>query len=150
MVLRLVKRDPCWLELHGAPYAIEAEVRAQVKPATRRSYDRSTGLWSIHWQWIKWLVDLARSKNIAVIWADLPATWQKLAAGATMAVDEVSAEPVCVYATLYLTNDAPLEVVKAAYKALAAKTHPDVGGDERDFRRISDAYKNIIKTFETS
>lgn len=47
------------------------------------------------------------------------------------------------YAALYLIPDAPMDIVNAAWKALAKKHHPDVGGDEETFKRLSDAYSKI-------
>jgi hypothetical protein len=44
------------------------------------------------------------------------------------------------YAALWLRPGAPTHVVKAAYRALAAVHHPDVGGDEAAMRRLNAAY----------
>jgi DnaJ-domain-containing protein 1 len=49
------------------------------------------------------------------------------------------------YATLYVTEDAPLEVIKAAYKALVAVHHPDVGGDKDAFQKVDSAYRKILQ-----
>ena len=54
---------------------------------------------------------------------------------------EVSAS---AFAKLYLLEGAPLEVVRAAYKALAVKYHPDKGGDEGTMTSINVAYKDIL------
>lgn len=50
-----------------------------------------------------------------------------------------------LYSILFLTPDAPLEVIKAAYKALALKYHPDQGGDIEKFRKINEAYEKLCK-----
>jgi len=47
------------------------------------------------------------------------------------------------YVILGLHPEAPTEVVEAAYRALAKKNHPDLGGDEEKFKRISKAYQEI-------
>lgn len=44
---------------------------------------------------------------------------------------------------LFVTADAPQEVVTAAYRALAKMHHPDKGGDEEEFKAIDKAYKEI-------
>ena len=44
------------------------------------------------------------------------------------------------YAVLWLRAGAPPEVVRAAYRALAARHHPDVGGDAAAMRRLNEAY----------
>lgn len=45
--------------------------------------------------------------------------------------------------TLFVTADAPPEVVKAAYRALMQLHHPDQGGDEVTAKRINNAYDRI-------
>lgn len=46
--------------------------------------------------------------------------------------------------TLHVTTSAPIEVVKAAHKALAKKYHPDMeNGDEAKFRAVQEAYEKI-------
>ena len=52
-------------------------------------------------------------------------------------------KPVDPYKTLHLLPSAPPEVVKAAYKALAMKLHPDHGGDTDAMQRINDAYRRL-------
>lgn len=48
-------------------------------------------------------------------------------------------------ATLYLTEDAPPEVIKAAYKALAITHHPDRGGDVAMMRAVNTAFDRLKK-----
>jgi hypothetical protein len=52
-------------------------------------------------------------------------------------------KPVDPYKTLHLLPSAPPEVVKAAYKALAMKLHPDHGGDTEAMQRINAAYRRL-------
>lgn len=47
------------------------------------------------------------------------------------------------YATLYLTPNAPHDIVDVVWKALARQYHPDTGGDSETFIKISDAYQRI-------
>jgi hypothetical protein len=47
------------------------------------------------------------------------------------------------YVALHLLPSAPPEVVKAAYRALALKHHPDKGGDTNAMQRINDAYRML-------
>lgn len=44
------------------------------------------------------------------------------------------------YRLLHVQSDAPPEVIKAAYRALIATRHPDVGGDEYQAVLLNDAY----------
>lgn len=49
------------------------------------------------------------------------------------------------YAKLYLLPDAPVEVVKASYRALASKYHPDLpGGDEARMKELNLAVEEIM------
>ena len=49
------------------------------------------------------------------------------------------------YAALWLRPGAPPEVVRAAYRALAAVHHPDAGGDAAVMRRLSGAYAALCR-----
>jgi DnaJ-class molecular chaperone len=49
------------------------------------------------------------------------------------------------YTALWLRPGAPLPVVKAAYRALAAQYHPDAGGDPIAMQRLNQAY-SILQT----
>jgi len=47
------------------------------------------------------------------------------------------------YEQLYLTPDAPEEVVKAVWRTLAKMHHPDRGGDEETFKKLQEAYEKV-------
>lgn len=49
------------------------------------------------------------------------------------------------HSKLYLLNNAPIEVVKAAYRALSLLHHPDHGGDEERMKEINNALDKILK-----
>lgn len=49
------------------------------------------------------------------------------------------------HAKLYLLPTAPLEVVRAAHRALASLHHPDVGGDPERMIEINAAYDEITR-----
>lgn len=49
------------------------------------------------------------------------------------------------HAVLFVTKDAPAEVIKAAHRVLSAKHHPDKGGDEELMKRINAAYQVLQK-----
>jgi len=48
--------------------------------------------------------------------------------------------PTDYYRVLGILPNAPDEVIKAVYRALAKKHHPDAGGDPKLFRALSEAY----------
>lgn len=45
--------------------------------------------------------------------------------------------------SLFVLKTAPHEVIRAAYKALAIKYHPDHGGDPKKFREIQEAWEKL-------
>lgn len=47
------------------------------------------------------------------------------------------------YHVLGLQDGAEIDIVKAVYKRLALKLHPDTGGDTEEFKRITGAYETI-------
>ena len=49
------------------------------------------------------------------------------------------------YSILYLIPNAPDFVVKAVYKTLAFKYHPDRGGEAEQFQKVREAYEAITK-----
>lgn len=63
--------------------------------------------------------------------------------GAVNFVDNAPAGP---WATLYLVPGAPTEVVKAAYRALAQKYHPDHGGDTAKMQALNAAMGKLVKS----
>jgi hypothetical protein len=62
-------------------------------------------------------------------------------------VDEQAADSLeAAFATLHLLPDAPLEVVRAAYKALARLHHPDYGGSVQRMQSVNAAFDEIMQT----
>lgn len=49
------------------------------------------------------------------------------------------------YLVLFLTPNAPLEVVKASYKALSSLYHPDKGGSTDKMIELNEAFAAIVK-----
>lgn len=49
----------------------------------------------------------------------------------------------CHYTTLGLSLDASLDEIRAQYRRLAMKYHPDRGGDTRKMQAITEAYRAI-------
>mgnify|MGYP002344123748 CR=1 FL=1 len=54
------------------------------------------------------------------------------------------------YKVLGVSPGAPTEVIKAAYRALMKKHHPDVGGDPETAKEIEEAYRNLTLALEPS
>ena len=51
------------------------------------------------------------------------------------------------YSALHLLPSAPFSVVKAVWKVLALESHPDRGGDAKNFQRVTDAYEQIKNSY---
>jgi hypothetical protein len=60
----------------------------------------------------------------------------------TRAAPKPEADP---FAALYLLPSAPVEVVKAVYRALATLHHPDHGGDVEKMKAINAAYSEATR-----
>ena len=150
MRLHMTQEAPCWVRLNGAVGKLEACVRQGIRPTTRRKYDHMSGTWLVHWHWTGWVAKLAREQGYIVDWKELPDRWQMVAAGASPAPGSefLAVQPpkeATPFDALYVVPTAPDEVIKAAYKAMASKTHPDKGGDAAEFRKVSEAYDKILK-----
>lgn len=148
--LVLTAHEPVWVRLHGAHGPLIATLKAGIRPYNRRRYNEEVGLWEFHWDWLPQVVAWARRDYGHVDWADLPTTWQLRAAGAqiphsgSLFVTEKSTSET-PYEILCVTEEAPMEVVSAAYKALARIHHPDVGGEAPKFLKLAEAYNQIRK-----
>ena len=52
------------------------------------------------------------------------------------------------YRTLYLTPEAPPEMIQAAFRTLAKLHHPDVGGETQVMALINEAYNFLLETLK--
>ena len=48
---------------------------------------------------------------------------------------------------LFLVQGAPIELIQAAYRVLAKKHHPDMGGDPEKMKQVNAAYKELMGGF---
>lgn len=72
--------------------------------------------------------------------------WQKWLSMVNQIEEESSMSVTRAYTTLHLLANAPPEVVKAAWRALCKKYHPDKTGDNADkFRAVQAAYQVIMR-----
>jgi hypothetical protein len=70
--------------------------------------------------------------------------WRRIAPG-NQSVDLTKPSKAEAYRELYLTPDAPTFVVKAVWRVLAKKFHPDQGGDEEKFKQLKEAYEQVCR-----
>lgn len=121
-------------------------IKYSILPISYRKYDVATKNWLVHFSKLDFIVSAARRFYDYVDWSSLPVDWQLVAAGAQMpselTIDNSYENP---FSVLFVTDDAPIEVVKASYKVLAHKYHPDHGGDHDRMTKLNQAYDEILK-----
>lgn len=138
----LTPLDDHWVLPTGASLKLQAAIKQGV-PANYRRYNDHHQTWVVYWKHLKWLVDTARRLGHSLDWSSLPSQWQLAAAGAEVGPYEDAPSAPSAYSELYVTPNAPVEVIKAAYRALVVVHHPDKGGDPAKFRSIQEAYETI-------
>jgi hypothetical protein len=98
-------------------------------PYAYREWDGAAKVWRIHPEWGDVLVQTLEAAGVRVLdkrpVVPLPVVM-------CSALDQACRQ-------LFVTPDAPLEVAEAAFKALAKRYHPDVGGDTALFQALNDA-----------
>ena len=62
----------------------------------------------------------------------------------TVAFSTVPIGRMLAYSTLFVTPNAPPEVIQAAYRALAKLYHPDFGGDPSRMVELNKAYDELV------
>lgn len=143
----VLAQDGDWVRLSGGiPAPFLEFIKYGIKPTTYRRYDSEKRNWLVHWKRLPAIAKIARSHFDRVDWSSLPEPWQMFAAGAQVSdqpiLESKTANP---YATLYVLDDAPMEVVRASFRALATLWHPDVGGSAEKMKELNVAFDAIKK-----
>jgi hypothetical protein len=146
-ITRLERAPDGWWELawRAAPDDFDAIVQAvKSLPLDRRRYDPQRRLWRI--------ASTSLLLGLGVyLGPDLAQRVERLL-GKEEPRPSVLALPQTVEAAftrLYLLPTAPRSVVKAVYRALAAETHPDVGGSTADMQRLNAARDTAMAWLES-
>lgn len=126
-------------------------VKSGIRPYSYRRYNSSNHRWSVHFSRLPTVINIAKRYFDYVDWSALPEAEQiDLVSRIKGTVEDESflyrRPDLGPYGVLHLMDTAPLEVVKAAHKALALKHHPDHGGSEEKFREIQEAFEEITKS----
>lgn len=125
-------------------------------PHTTRTWNNKTRCWVIVPKILSEVIAYARHSFTHVDASSLPIRYQTTVQKALQGVIEESGtsrkntnSPEHIdpspYTILYIKQGAPDFVVKAAYKSLAFKYHPDRGGDAERFQEVTNAYNEIMK-----
>lgn len=91
------------------------------------------------------VIDLSRARGRLPKPTGWDKKWQGYLSGPGNPKNQRKGNPWAPRAVLHVTDDAPLEVVAAAYRALVKIHHPDVGGDRERFEEIDKAYKILTQ-----
>jgi len=142
--LILESEDNVWVRLVGRiPSSFIDFLRYGIKPATYRRWEPAKKSWYVHWQRLPMVAHAARVHFDAVDWSRLSDQLQMHIASTKSVGNTPSASKATPYTLLHVTEDAPMAVIRAAYKALAVIHHPDRGGDTAKMAEITTAYDNI-------
>lgn len=143
----VLEKEGDWVRCVGGQNKAFVEfLKYGLKPTAYRQYNAADKIWSVHWTKLPALASIARRCFAHVDWSSLPEEWQVyLVGGSAPGVVDTSTPQKNPYSVLFITEDAPLEVVRAAYKALAALHHPDVNGCVEKMAEINNAYAEIRK-----
>lgn len=123
-----------WARVSGtrtAPERFRTFLARSVKASLRRFTE---GRWEVHRLAVPDVVQVARRWGGGADVSQLPKEW--------LPPEPEATDP---WEVLWLRRGAPREVVLAAYRAMAKKTHPDAGGSGDAFRRVNQAYESIMR-----
>jgi hypothetical protein len=116
-----------------------------VRPTSYRRYE--SGHWYVHTKRLPQVVAMGRRYFGHVDYSSLPELMQiqlvKQLEGFNSTTTTLSPSAVGPHAVLFVLEGAPWEVIEAAYKALALKTHPDRGGRTEDFQKVQRAFEEL-------
>jgi hypothetical protein len=104
-------------------------------PAPYREWDPARKAWYVHHDYDTTLIDLVESRGGRVL------DKRPVTAEATVIPGPLQA--ACTL--LCVSPEAPISVAEAAFKALAKRHHPDVGGDTEMMQRLN----NALATFKS-
>ncbi len=145
------ENSPQFYRVRGINKSVIDFIQYSVRPSLRYYED---GVWHIHISQILDVTQLAYSTAGQVNYAALPVDVQMQIAEEKKNWRQGTPKPSAwkqpeevikaqAYETLFLTPDAPCHVVTAVWRALVKVHHPDHGGDEETFKKLSEAYDKI-------
>lgn len=147
------KQDPTWLQLRFPKSVTYVSLLKSIKPFTYRKWNPTDRCWEVHIKRLVMAVSLGLRVFSHADWSDLPGPIQvELVKGLENKRDyrripddtNKSASNSSPYKVLWLIEGAPWIAVKAVYRALSMKYHPDTkNGNEKQFKRINKAYEEI-------
>lgn len=136
-----IKREGNWAKLLGNLNGkLSLYIRNYIKPTSYRKFEK--GSWLVYFTKLPEVISVASKDYNSITYIEVPEEWKS---GTSVIIDTSES-----YKCLYLQENAPLEVVKAAYKALAIIYHPDHHqGSSDQMIKLNQAYETITKERET-
>ncbi len=137
MILKLARAEE-WVTFKTSNNALANLVRLSIKPDSYRKFDKSTGQWYCHRKQVPFLIKLVKKYYDDVDTTGIPNNWLT---GAPSTTNDS-------YATLFLTNKAPMDIVKTVYEILVTQNHPDHNdgaGNSARLQEVIAAYRDICK-----
>ena len=107
--------------------------KAQI-PYSRRTYEPKTRVWRF-WGGYQAIATALLLQYFPD--ARVPPRWQSPPTPPRVGTDS--------FAVLHLLPSAPLELIDAAFRCLAKRHHPDVGGDTATMRRLTEAHDALSR-----
>ena len=120
-------------------------------PRQLRRYDPEAKQWHVAAMGAqllhRWLDCASESLGAQIRWFGEGAAGEQGSDGSPVRPPAQAEDP---YATLHLLPTAPVEVVRAAFRALAGLHHPDRGGDGEQMRRVNAAYEALARRLKAA
>ena len=110
-----------------------------------QNFDKDKKYWIIHWTKLPILVKIATRLFTTVDYSTLPKKWQDLISEENTVNQPSQIKSKNYYEILFLTPQAPEELIKAAYKILSKSYHPDHGGTHEKMSELNLAYQELQK-----
>ena len=127
------------------------ELLKAMVPRQLRRYDPEAKQWHIAAMGAqllhRWLDCAGQSLGAQIQWVGEGAAGEQGSDGSPVRPTAPAEDP---YATLHLLPTAPVEVVRAAFRALAGLHHPDRGGDGEQMRRVNAAYEALARRLKAA
>ncbi len=145
--MKIIRHEnPALVWVKGATGPVKSFITFSVQPASHRYWDSERAAWAVQVDHLIDLVKIGEYHTGFVDYSDLGIDLQMFIAqnkSRNVVKSIIQEDP---FAVMHLLPTAPQVMIEAAWKALAKLHHPDSGGNEEEFKRVSDAYQRIKKT----
>jgi hypothetical protein len=144
-MLVIKEKNIYWLTFHFKYNRRFITTIQNLKPSSYRKFNKKLSCWEIHYTKLAPIVRDSLRFFKEIKYDDVNEVHKKIINDVLKhhQTDSKVVKSADAYETLYVAKNAPKEVIRAAYKALAMLYHPDHGGDAEKFRMIQEAYDKL-------